>query len=202
MYTPQLKYSELSLEHRRPSSGRVYSHSCSPDSSAEARVALKKVAWVISELLETELAYLESLRDIKEGYYLPLLAEGKFDATTLDTVFNNITQLHAFHQTFSGELYRNQENLVGLANVFLEHAVDFEGLYVEFCTEHSLHFGHPKLELLGLWVESELFSLYSPIISTCEFLEHSRLHLQSEALYRASVVGKEKGLEYHSWGNI
>lgn len=66
MYTPQLKYSELSLEHRRPSPGRVYSHSHSPDSSAEARIALKKVVWVISELLETELAYLESLRDIKE----------------------------------------------------------------------------------------------------------------------------------------
>ncbi|KAL5105158.1 Pleckstrin homology domain-containing family G member 1 [Taenia crassiceps] len=133
-----LKYSELSLEHRLPPSGRAYPHSHSLDSSAEARIASKKVAWVISELLETELAYLESLRDIREGYYLPLLAEGKFDATTLNNVFNNITQLHAFHQTFSGELYRNQENLVGLADVFLEHAVDFEGLYVEFCTEHSL----------------------------------------------------------------
>ncbi|KAH9279207.1 Pleckstrin homology domain-containing family G member 1 [Echinococcus granulosus] len=154
MCTPQLKCSELSLEHLRPSSGRVYSHSRSPDSSAEARVSLKKVAWVISELLETELTYLESLRDIKEGYYLPLLAEGKFDATTLDTVFNNIIQLHAFHQTFSGELYRNQENLVGLADVFLEHAVDFEGLYVEFCTEHSLSIQtleHESLLHTELW---------------------------------------------------
>ncbi|VDM34182.1 unnamed protein product [Hydatigera taeniaeformis] len=153
MYTPQLKYSELSLEHRCPSPGRVYSHSHSPDSLTEARVALKKVAWVISELLETEVAYLESLRDIKEGYYLPLIAEGKFDATTLDIVFSNITQLHAFHQIFSNELYRNRDDLVGLADVFLERATDFEGLYVEFCTEHSLsiqtleHESHLQSEL-------------------------------------------------------
>lgn len=65
MFTQQLKYSDQ-LEHLRPSSGRVYPHSRSPDSTTGARVALKKVARVISELLETELAYLESLRDIKE----------------------------------------------------------------------------------------------------------------------------------------
>ncbi|KAM7538580.1 hypothetical protein Aperf_G00000049734 [Anoplocephala perfoliata] len=138
MFTQQLKYSEHPLEHLRPSSPRVYPHSQAPDSTTKARVALNKVAWVIGELLETELAYLGSLRDIKEGYYLPLLDTNKFDVPTLDTIFSNVLQLYAFHQSFSEALSRNQENLMGLADVFLVHAMDFEELYVEFCTEHSL----------------------------------------------------------------
>ncbi|VDD74587.1 unnamed protein product [Mesocestoides corti] len=112
----------------------------SPDhrATSDARVATRKIALVVRELLQTEIAYLNSLNEIKEGYYLPLIAEGEFDAGTIDAIFTNILQLHAFHQSFSGELSRNSENLVGLANAFLHHAVDFEELYVEFCTEHSL----------------------------------------------------------------
>ncbi|VDL60752.1 unnamed protein product [Hymenolepis diminuta] len=138
MFTQQLKFSEHPLDQLRPSSGRSYPCSRTPDSSKGSRVALKKVAWVIGELLDTEIAYLDSLRDIKEGYYQPLLALNKFDTSTLDTIFSNVVQIHAFHQNFSGELSLNQENLIGLANVFLDHAADFEELYVEFCTEHSL----------------------------------------------------------------
>ncbi|KAM3183555.1 hypothetical protein ACTXT7_010117 [Hymenolepis weldensis] len=74
----------------------------------------------------------------RAGYYQPLLALNKFDTSILDTIFSNVVQIHAFHQNFSGELSLNQENLMGLADVFLDHAVDFEELYVEFCTEHSL----------------------------------------------------------------
>ncbi|VUZ49908.1 unnamed protein product, partial [Hymenolepis diminuta] len=97
MFTQQLKFSEHPLDQLRLSSGRSYPRSRTPDSSKGSRVALKKVAWVIGELLDTEIAYLDSLRDIKEGYYQPLLALNKFDTSTLDTIFSNVVQIHAFH---------------------------------------------------------------------------------------------------------
>ncbi|KAM3183556.1 hypothetical protein ACTXT7_010118 [Hymenolepis weldensis] len=68
MFTQQLKFSEHPLDQLRPSSGRSYPRSRIPDSSKGSRVVLKKVAWVIGELLDTEMAYLDSLRDIKESF--------------------------------------------------------------------------------------------------------------------------------------
>ena len=61
MFTPQLKCSDLSLEPYR-----VYTRSPTPNSASESSVALKKIVWVISELLNTEIVYLDSLRDVKE----------------------------------------------------------------------------------------------------------------------------------------
>lgn len=66
MFTQQLQFSEHSLDKLRPSSGRTFPRSRTPDSSKSSRTALKKVALVIGELLDTELAYLDSLRAIKE----------------------------------------------------------------------------------------------------------------------------------------
>ncbi|VDM00221.1 unnamed protein product [Schistocephalus solidus] len=38
---------------------------------------------------------------------------------------------------FSAQLSRSQEDLLGIGEAFLKRAVDFETLYVEFCTKHS-----------------------------------------------------------------
>ncbi|VDK38357.1 unnamed protein product [Dibothriocephalus latus] len=38
---------------------------------------------------------------------------------------------------FSAELSHNQEDLLGIGEAFLQRAVDFETLYVEFCIKHS-----------------------------------------------------------------
>lgn len=78
MFTQQLKFSEHLLDQLRPSSGRSYPRSRTPDSSKGSRVALKKVAWVIGELLDTEIAYLDSLRDIKEVGYPLITCKIKF----------------------------------------------------------------------------------------------------------------------------
>nr|CUU98301.1 hypothetical transcript [Hymenolepis microstoma] len=65
MFTQQLKFAEHPLDQLRPS-GRSYPRSRTPDISKTSRMALKKIAWVITELLDTEFAYLDSLREITE----------------------------------------------------------------------------------------------------------------------------------------
>ncbi|VDO03672.1 unnamed protein product [Rodentolepis nana] len=66
MFTQQLSFAERPLDQLRPSSGRSYPRSRTPDTSKASRMALKKIALVISELLDTEFAYLDSLREITE----------------------------------------------------------------------------------------------------------------------------------------
>ncbi|BHF79585.1 Pleckstrin y domain-containing G member 1 [Sparganum proliferum] len=106
-------------------------------SCPQAYLAAKRINCVVNELLETEVSYLASLREIKEGYWEPLSTSQKHEQSTLETIFSNIVPLHRFHSEFSAELSRGQEDLLGIGEAFLRRAVDFETLYVEFCTKHS-----------------------------------------------------------------
>uniref|UniRef100_A0A0X3PC93 DH domain-containing protein n=1 Tax=Schistocephalus solidus TaxID=70667 RepID=A0A0X3PC93_SCHSO len=106
-------------------------------SCPQAYLATKRINCVINELLETEVSYLASLREVKEGYWEPLSTSQKHEQSTLETIFSNIVPIHRFHSNFSAQLSRSQEDLLGIGEAFLKRAVDFETLYVEFCTKHS-----------------------------------------------------------------
>ncbi|XP_065177773.1 pleckstrin homology domain-containing family G member 3-like [Sycon ciliatum] len=92
---------------------------------------------VIKELIDTESSYVTSLRDVLQGYQEPIKVQQHLPVKTedVDTIFGNTAGLHAFSRRLLKLFEISQNDINGLASIFLERESDFK-IYTDYCTNH------------------------------------------------------------------
>ncbi|KAL5254575.1 hypothetical protein ACHWQZ_G014129 [Mnemiopsis leidyi] len=97
--------------------------------------ALKKIKYIVEELIMTEKTYMQDLQDIVMGYMAPMeLCDDLFEPSTVKDIFINIKPIGDFHLNFLEKLDEYKKDLDLLANCFLtKESEEGFALYNEFC---------------------------------------------------------------------
>ncbi|KAM4033739.1 dynamin-binding protein isoform 2-T3 [Anomaloglossus baeobatrachus] len=99
--------------------------------NSETRM-LEKRAKVIEELLQTERDYLRDLETLVEHIMFPLQAT-QMTNVDFDVLFGNIHSVIGVTKMFLGAL----ENCDSVGLIFLEHSMELESVYKEYCQNHE-----------------------------------------------------------------
>ncbi|XP_069836116.1 dynamin-binding protein isoform X2 [Dendropsophus ebraccatus] len=121
----------------------------SPASTAENSETrmLEKRSKVIEELLQTERDYLRDLDTCVEHIMLPLQATQMMNVD-YDVLFGNICSVIDVTKTLLGAL----ENCDSVGIIFLEHRMELESVYKEYCQNHE-----ETIALLEAYEKNEKF---------------------------------------------
>ncbi|XP_077114467.1 dynamin-binding protein isoform X2 [Ranitomeya variabilis] len=114
--------------------------------NSETRM-LEKRSKVIEELLQTERDYLRDLETLVEHIMFPLQAT-QMTNVDFDVLFGNIHSVISVTRMFLGAL----ENCDSVGLIFLEHCMELESVYKEYCQNHE-----ETIALLEAYEKNEKF---------------------------------------------
>ncbi|XP_073408891.1 dynamin-binding protein isoform X3 [Dendrobates tinctorius] len=114
--------------------------------NSETRM-LEKRSKVIEELLQTERDYLRDLETLVEHIMFPLQAT-QMTNVDFDVLFGNIHSVISVTKMFLGAL----ENCDSVGLIFLEHRMELESVYKEYCQNHE-----ETIALLEAYEKNEKF---------------------------------------------
>ncbi|XP_073541127.1 dynamin-binding protein isoform X3 [Phyllobates terribilis] len=114
--------------------------------NSETRM-LEKRSKVIEELLQTERDYLRDLETLVEYIMFPLQAT-QMTNVDFDVLFGNIHSVIGVTRMFLGAL----ENCDSVGLIFLEHRMELESVYKEYCQNHE-----ETIALLEAYEKNEKF---------------------------------------------
>jgi len=97
---------------------------------------LKHVGFLLDEMKDTELTYINALTDVTEGYIARLRVDvtSGFTVDIIKEAFVNIEVIHLFHEKFHTDLINCDNSHKLVAQLFLNKIDILTLMYVEFCS--------------------------------------------------------------------
>ncbi|XP_056385690.1 dynamin-binding protein isoform X3 [Hyla sarda] len=140
------KKQDMTLLSSQPETLEESPSAASTTENSETRM-LEKRSKVIEELLQTEQDYLRDLETCVEHIMLPLQAT-QMTNVDFDVLFGNIDSVISVTKTLLGAL----ENCDSVGLIFLEHRMELESVYKEYCQNHE-----ETIALLETYEKNEKF---------------------------------------------
>ncbi|XP_056385688.1 dynamin-binding protein isoform X2 [Hyla sarda] len=137
---------DMTLLSSQPETLEESPSAASTTENSETRM-LEKRSKVIEELLQTEQDYLRDLETCVEHIMLPLQAT-QMTNVDFDVLFGNIDSVISVTKTLLGAL----ENCDSVGLIFLEHRMELESVYKEYCQNHE-----ETIALLETYEKNEKF---------------------------------------------
>ncbi|XP_066917707.1 kalirin-like isoform X10 [Clytia hemisphaerica] len=104
--------------------------------SEEKRRSVKRIEFIIKELIQTERAYVDDMKCCIDNFLTPMYSSPDLPNAlrgASDIIFGNIEHIHEFHsKVFLRELVKYEKCPENVGNCFIEWADKFH-MYVDFC---------------------------------------------------------------------
>nr|XP_049707782.1 uncharacterized protein LOC110371445 isoform X1 [Helicoverpa armigera] len=144
---------------------------------------LSQLERVCAEIVQTEIVYVEDLRQVVEGYLHVWRREVAFSDEQLSELFNNIEDIYNFNRSLCAELNTCRLDATCIARCFVKNTAGFS-VYTSYCT------GYPR-------TMERLAALASEPASAREFRERQMAlgHMLPLASYLLKPV--QRILKYH-----
>lgn len=91
---------------------------------------------LLKELISTEKSYVRDLREIEQGYRVPMSNDINFSKEDLHAVFCNIKSIYSFNRKLLKLLLKQQDDAEKICQVFIDNKVGFN-IYTNYCTNYQ-----------------------------------------------------------------